>query len=186
MNKLSSEFTFERFGLRVRLVNELDTDFILSLRTNKSLSRFLHQTENDREKQIEWLQIYKQREEEGRDYYFIYFYKDKPVGVNRIYNIFDYYGTIGSWICAPDNYPEISMATYILMFDILFEFLQLNLTVFDVRKENKPVWKLHKRLGALNIGESDIDYYFSIDKNTYYNHRNQFITLLNLSENEVK
>lgn len=186
MKKLPSEFTIERLGLRVRLVNESDTDFILFLRTNKSLSRFLHQTEDNREKQIEWLRTYKQREQEGRDYYFIYFLKDRPVGVNRIYNIFEYYGTIGSWICDPDNDPEISLATYILMFDLLFEYLQLNLTVFDVRKENKQVWKLHERIGAHKIGESDIDYYYSIDKQTYYTYRSQFVTLLNIGENEIK
>ena len=106
IQKLRSDFKLESLGLSVRLVDESDVDYILSLRTNKHLTRFIHHTDNDREKQIEWIRNYKERETEGREYYFIYFLNEKPVGLNRIYNIFEYYGTIGSWICNPGNEPE--------------------------------------------------------------------------------
>ncbi len=180
MNKLSKDFCINSFGLSVRLVTENDVDFILSLRTNKHLTRFIHQTDDDRKKQIEWIRNYKEREKEGREYYFIYFLNDKPVGVNRIYNIFEYYGTIGSWICTPGNEAEVSLATYILMFDLLFNHIQLDITLFDVRKVNKHVWKLHKMLGAQSVGESDIDYYFTLNKQTYYKNREKIINLFNL------
>lgn len=180
MEKLSEDFSHKALGLEVRLVKEKDVDYILSLRTNKQLTKFIHQTDNDREKQIEWIRNYKKREQEGREYYFIYFHDGKPVGLNRIYNIFEYYGTIGSWICNPENETEVSLATYILMFDILFEHIKLNITLFDVRKVNKHVWKLHKMLGALSVGESDIDYYFTLNKNTYKSNRVNIINLLNL------
>ena len=177
---LPSDFKYKDFGLEVRLVDERDVDYILSLRTNKNLTRFIHQTDNDREKQIEWIRSYKTREREGREYYFIYLFNGKPVGLNRIYNIFEYYGTIGSWICNPDNEAEVSLATYILMFDLLFDHIKLDITIFDVRKENKHVWKLHKMLGALSVGESDIDYYFTLNKETYYKNREIIINLFNL------
>lgn len=177
---LPSDFKYKDFGLEVRLVDERDVDYILSLRTNKLLTRFIHQTDNDREKQIEWIRSYKARESEGREYYFIYLLDGKPVGLNRIYNIFEYYGTIGSWICNPDNEAEVSLATYILMFDLLFDHIKLDITIFDVRKENKHVWKLHKMLGALSVGESDIDYYFTLNKETYYKNRENIINLFNL------
>ena len=177
---LPSDFKYKDFGLEVRLVDERDVDYILSLRTNKNLTRFIHQTDNDREKQIEWIRSYKTRERDGREYYFIYLLNGKPVGLNRIYNIFEYYGTIGSWICNPDNEAEVSLATYILMFDLLFDHIKLDITIFDVRKENKHVWKLHKMLGALSVGESDIDYYFTLNKETYYKNREIIINLFNL------
>lgn len=180
IQKLRSDFKLESLGLSVRLVDESDVDYILSLRTNKHLTRFIHHTDNDREKQIEWIRNYKERETEGREYYFIYFLNEKPVGLNRIYNIFEYYGTIGSWICNPDNEPEVSLATYILMFDLMFDHIKLNITIFDVRKENKHVWKLHKMLGAQSVGESDIDYYFTLNKETYYKNRENIINLFNL------
>ena len=180
MKKLKSDFKLESLGLEVRLVNEMDVDYILSLRTNKHLTRFIHQTENDRDKQLAWIRHYKKREYEGREYYFIYFLDGKAVGLNRIYNIFEYYGTIGSWICSPGNDTEISLATYILMFDLMFEHIELDITLFDVRKVNKHVWKLHKMLGAQPVGESDIDYYFTLNKDTYYKNRESFINLFNL------
>lgn len=182
MYKLPENFKLHSLGLEVRLVCEDDVDYILSLRTNKHLARFIHQTDGDRDKQIEWIQNYKGREREGREYYFIYFFKGEPVGLNRIYNIYDYYGTIGSWICNPSNETEVSLATYILMFDLMFDYIKLNITIFDVRKVNRHVWKLHKLLGAQSVGESDIDYYFTLNKETYYSKRNDIINLFNLSE----
>lgn len=180
MKKLPESFQLNSLGLSVRLVNEDDADFILSLRTNVHLARFIHQTDDDRGKQIEWIRNYKKREREGREYYFIYLLGDKPIGVNRIYNIFEYYGTIGSWICNPDNVTEVSLATYILMFDLMFDYIKLDITLFDVRKVNKHVWKLHKMLGAQSVGESDIDYYFTLNKNTYYKNRENFVNLFNM------
>lgn len=180
MERLSDNFRYKAFGLDVRLVKEEDVDYILSLRTNKHLARFIHHTDNNRENQIKWIQNYKLREQEGREYYFIYFFNGIPVGLNRIYNIFDYYGTIGSWICNPGNETEVSLATYILMFDLLFGHIKLDITIFDVRKENKHVWKLHKMLGAQSVGESDVDYYFTLNKDTYYKNRDYIINLFNL------
>lgn len=182
MHKLSEDFKLHSLGLDVRLVREEDVDYVLSLRTNKHLTRFIHQTNNDRDNQIEWIRRYKLREREGREYYFIYLLNGKPVGLNRIYNIFEYYGTIGSWICSPDNESETSLKTYLLMFDLLFDYIKLDITLFDVRKNNKHVWKLHKMLGAQSVGESDIDYYFTLNKETYYSKRNDIINLFNLSE----
>ena len=66
------------------------------------------------------------------------------------------------------------------MFDLLFDYIKLELTIFDVRKDNKHVWKLHKMLGAQLVGESDIDYYFTLNKVTYYKNREMIINLFDL------
>lgn len=170
----------ERYGLKVRLATEQDTDFIMSLRTNKELTKFIHKTENDVQKHLSWFGKYKEREAEARDYYFIYYKEGKPIGLNRIYNVFEYYGTIGSWLCSPDNETEVSLATHFFLHDIIFEVMNLDFTVFDVRKANKHVWKLHKQTGAQNVGESEIDYYFVTTKKDYYEQRDQLLEFLNL------
>lgn len=180
MTQLKENFKLSRYGLDVRLVNENDTDFILSLRSDKQLTRFIHQQDNDREQQLAWFKKYKEREREGRDYYFIYFKGGKPVGLNRVYNVFEYYGTPGSWLCTPDNEIEASLATNFILNDIIFEFLGLDFTVFDVRKANKHVWKLHKQCGAKQIGKSEIDYYFIINKTDYFQRRNGLLEILGL------
>lgn len=179
---LPSNFHGERYGLAFRLVDVGDAEYILSLRTDKRRARFIHETENDLAKQIEWIRSYKQREREGREYYFIYYLNDKPVGVNRVYNIYEYYGTIGSWICNPDNEPDTSFKTNILLYDLIFEYLKLDITLFDVRKANKHVWKVHKMFGAEQVGESEIDYYFTLFKADYFNRRKKILSLFNLND----
>lgn len=180
LNPLPQDFSMEKYGLKVRLATEADTDYIMSLRTDKELTKFIHQTENDVQKHLEWFRKYKQREAEARDYYFIYFKDDKPVGLNRIYNVFEYYGTIGSWLCSPDNEVEVSIATHLFLHDVIFEVMGLDFTVFDVRKGNKHVWKLHKQTGAQLVGESDIDYYFVTTKTEYLKRRDTLIDILNI------
>lgn len=181
MKKLPSDFTLDKYGLHVRLVTEDDAEFIVSLRTDKKLGRFINETSPDIKDQIKWIQSYKKHEKKGTDYYFIYFKDEQPIGVNRIYNILENYATIGSWICSPSNDTETSLATYFFMLDILFEYLYLDLTIFDVRKKNTHVWKLHKMAGAVNVGESELDYYFVINKQTYYSKREKLLTLLNIN-----
>ena len=180
LKPLLQNFSMEKYGLKVRLASEADTDYIMSLRTDKELTKFIHQTDNDVQKHLEWFRRYKQREAEARDYYFIYFKDDKPVGLNRIYNVFEYYGTIGSWLCSPDNEVEVSIATHLFLHDIIFEVMNLDFTVFDVRKGNKHVWKLHRQTGAQQVGESDIDYYFVTTKTEYLKRRDTLIDILNI------
>ena len=43
--KLPENFHIRKYGIDVRLVEEDDTPFILSLRANKWLTRYIHQTE---------------------------------------------------------------------------------------------------------------------------------------------
>lgn len=180
MNKLSSDFVFEKYGLKVRLVNENDTDFILRLRTNTKLAKHIHHTDDDIERQKQWIRDYKLREEEGREYYFIYLKEEKPIGLSRISNIYDYFGLGGSWLCDPDNDPTVSMITPFLGNDICFDILGLAYIVFDVRKANKQVWKFHESVGAIRIGESDIDYYYYLYKDNYIKKKDKYLRLLNV------
>lgn len=178
MNKLPENFTIERYGLNVRLVEEKDAGFILSLRTNPKLSRYIHNTDDSLDKQREWIREYKKREFEGKDYYFIYYYGGKPIGVNRIYDIHDRWATGGSWVCIPGCDPQQSIATSMILREIMFEILNLEEDRFDVRKGNRMVIKAHKMFGAHVTGESDEDYYFSLSKNSYFNNRQRFIEML--------
>lgn len=180
LKPLKPDFTLQRYGITVRLATEADAEYIMSLRTNKELTKFIHKTEDNIQKHLDWFKKYKIRESEGRDYYFLYLKNGKPVGVNRVYNVFEYYGTPGSWLCSPDNDIEVSMATNFILNDIIFEFLCLDFTVFDVRKGNKHVWKLHKQCGAKQIGESEIDYYFVTFKQDYLCKRDGLLDVLNL------
>ena len=177
---IPENFCAHMFGLDARLVREEDAEFILSLRTDKELTKNIHSTDNDISKHLKWFVEYKKREKEGRDYYFIYFKDGKPIGLNRTYNIYEYYGTPGSWLCCRDNDPNVSLATYFFAREIQFQYLGLDLLVYDVRKANKKVWKMHKLLGAQQVGESEIDYYFVMNKDVYYSRRDKVLSSLGI------
>lgn len=184
MNKLPENFEMDKYGLHVRFVNENDAEFILKLRTDPKLSRYLHSTENNLEKQKEWIREYKNREKEGTDYYFLYEYNGQPIGVSRIYNI-DYSNqraTGGSWVCDSSALFEANIATLLLARFILFEKMNLPIENFEVRKQNKQVIKTHKLFGAKVIGENEIEFLFELDKETFFLNKNRILHFLQLSE----
>lgn len=129
MKKLNSNFSLERYGLQVRLVSESDATFINDLRQDLRLSRYISPTDNDVDKQKKWIRDYKQRESEGKDYYFIYFHNGNPVGVNRIYDIKEESFIHGSWIFLPETLPYCSLAAAIIAREIAFYDLELNIEI---------------------------------------------------------
>ena len=88
--------------------------------------------------------------------------------------------TCGSWLCKDALLPEQSVSTLILLRDILFEILNLDYDRFDVRKANKQVLKLHKMFGARITGETDIDFFLELDKNTYKINKENILRILNI------
>ena len=180
--KLPIDFTCKRYGIECRMAEEEDSTFIVSLRTNDKLSRYIHSTENDIEKQKKWMRSYQERHIKGEDYYFVYSHKGVPFSVNRIYNITEKTATGGSWICVPGTLPEISMASIVMMREILFEFLGKDYDLFDVQIGNKQVRKLHLLLGAKKIGVTGNQENFSLYKEDYFRSREDFLCLLNLKK----
>ena len=180
MKKLEQNFEIYRYGVYGRLVTEQDVDFILLLRTNKELTKFIHPTDKSRDKQLQWIRDYKIREQEGREYYFIFFNDGLPVGLNRIYYRSELYATSGSWLCKPGVDYWLPIAINFVLNDIIFEILKIQLVVCDVRIDNKYVNKYHVLIGDKKIHQSDIDNFYYRTIETYIPHRNKLIKLYNL------
>ena len=53
--------------VKLRLVNESDASFILSLRLNENYNKFLSSVNNDIEKQKVWIRNYKQKENNNEE-----------------------------------------------------------------------------------------------------------------------
>ncbi|GHT61866.1 hypothetical protein AGMMS50239_13750 [Bacteroidia bacterium] len=62
-------------------------EFIVALRTDPRLSRYIHETSPGIENQKEWIRNYKNREAEGVDYYFMFSVDSVRQGLARIYDI---------------------------------------------------------------------------------------------------
>lgn len=149
MNKLPSDLELDRYGLHVRLVREEDAAFILSLRTDPKLSRFIHPTENNEEKQRAYIRGYKEREIQGKDYYFIFFLRDEPVGLARIYNVRETSFTFGSWLFKEGLPYWVSIAGAIIAREFAFEDLgkEKEIEADGTHEDNKGVISFSRMLG---------------------------------------
>lgn len=181
-HRLPPDFGMIKYGIEVRLVNENDTPFILSLRADKWLTRFIHQTDDDEGKQRQWIREYKQRELEGKEYYFIYSKNGKPFGLNRIYNIDGKTCTSGSWLCVPGTPINLSIPIALINRDIMFDILGIEEDNFDVRKGNLKVRKFHLMTGSIRTGETELDILYRATPETHKRGKAAILNLLNIKE----
>jgi len=161
MKKLPHGFTLERYGLQVRLVEEGDAKFIVSLRTNPRLNRHIHATSSDIEQQKQWIRNYKLREEQGLDYYFLFSINGQPQGLARIYNITEDTFTQGSWVFSPEAVLGAAVLGNIISSEIGFEFLDKKIEYTDTRRDNNT----HRYVKSFNpeiIKTDELDIYYKI------------------------
>ena len=163
MIKLPSDFELDKYGIHIRLVREEDAEFIVKLRTDSQNARYLGKTDNDIKKQIAWIIEYKKREAEAKEYYFICFKNDKPIVVNRIYNI-DWAHlayTSGSWVSAPGSDYEDVMTCSIALGEIAQDLLGLLVDIYEVQKGNTQVLNFQRNImKAYQYGETESAYLF--------------------------
>lgn len=167
-DKLSPNFVLDKYGLHIRLVEAQDADFILKLRTDPRLGRFLNTTKPDKKAQISWIKEYKKREQAGLDYYFIF---EKPVGVPlgvcRIYDIKDTEFTIGSWLFSPDAPVGSAILADIITREIAFGFMPQKKLKFDVKCGNVNVLRYQYTYKPTVIQEDVEDILFELSKENF-------------------
>ena len=178
MNQLDLSVFELKYGIQVRLVEEEDAEFIVKLRTDPQLSRFLHATDDSIEKQKDWIREYKKREKSGTDFYFLYAKDGVAFGVNRISDILSDRATGGSWICQKELSVELPVFSLIIQREIIFDQLRLDFDYFDVRKQNKKVIKTQLMFGSEQIDEDDLNYYYVLQKEKFYKKRDYVLKLL--------
>lgn len=157
MNRLlPADYCGERYGLTFRFVNECDADFIVSLRTDSKLGRFINKTDNSIVKQKEWTRDYKKRENDGLDYYFLFSGQDgTKYGVCRIYNIVEGYHSTGSWLFSSQAPFGAAFLGDIITHEIAFELFPNSKYRFDIDKENTNVARFAMSFHPTIIGETE-------------------------------
>lgn len=149
--------------INLRLVKEEDADFILRLRNDKELSKFISPTNISLEEQIEWIKRYKIRKNKNEEFYFIVENKENVAcGTVRIYNI-DFEmkeGTWGSFILDKIRPDGASNEVIKLSLKFAFEELKLEKLCLDVRKENYKAIHIYEKNDFVKIREDEENYYY--------------------------
>ncbi|WP_293960497.1 GNAT family N-acetyltransferase [uncultured Fusobacterium sp.] len=152
----------------LRLVEEEDSYFILKLRQNKELNKYISSTDITVEQQKEWIKKYKIREENKEEYYFIILNKEmnQPCGTVRIYNIdkINKVATWGSFILDFTRPDGASKEVIDISLNFVFKELKLKKIELDVRKANKKAIHIYEKNGFIREKEDDINYYYRKEK----------------------
>ena len=149
--------------LRLRLVEEKDAAFILSLRLDERYNAFLSSVSPDLEAQKQWIRKYKHDEQAGTQFYFIIERKDGvPCGTVRVYDLREDSFCWGSWILNQDKTRYAALESAFLVYEFGFDHLGFQKSHFDVMNGNKGVIKFHQRLGAVKTDEDEDNQYFEI------------------------
>ena len=146
---LPENCTIEKYGLYARFVEERDADFIFMLRSDKTLNRYIHDIKGGVEEQRVWIKKYKERQKEGKEYYFIFYKNDEAVGVFRLYAIHGKTYTGGSWVMKKKSSIEEVVGVSIIARGIAFDILGMELEDdYDAcHVDNKKVIKFNFQLG---------------------------------------
>jgi len=168
MNKLNQHFELDRYGVHVRLVTEDDAEFIVRLRTDPKLARYVHVVEKDVWKQRRWIRDYKKREHKGEEYYFIFELAGVSYGLNRIYDINGKNFITGSWVFSSSSPVGMAVLAGIITKEIAYELLGLENSFADVRKENKAVLRHNKQFHPVVLSEDDENICLAFDKQEFY------------------
>ena len=132
---------------RLREVNLQDARFIINLRTNRELNRFLNKTSDSLELQEEWLREYFKR---PNDYYFIVenINSLEHEGLVSVYDIntADNEGEWGRWIIKPGSIAGIESVFLIYKFG--FQKLNLRRLYCRTIADNTNVVNFHDQCGA--------------------------------------
>jgi len=152
----------------LRLVDEHDADFILSLRTDVEKNRYMSLVDNDLKLQRKWLSEYKLRENDKKEYYFIIESSDMgALGTVRVYDFAGSSFSWGSWVLKSGAPRYAAIESALAVYEFSFGFLKLERSCFEVRKGNERVIEFHKRSGARVSGEDDMNVYFNYELKDY-------------------
>lgn len=130
------------YCFRLRPISLNDVDFILELRTNPNLNKYINYTSKNIQIQIAWLQEYFKR---NNDYYFVVenIKNNEKVGLIAVYNI-DYTNLVaewGRWVIKPNSLATIE--SVLLMYKFAFNILNLNQVYSKTCASNYKVVSFH-------------------------------------------
>ncbi len=154
--------------LSLRLVSPDDAEYIHALRTNPLYKTHLSTVTGTADDQRAWIELYKQREAAGQEYYYVIERRDGlRCGVVRLYDIAEGQFTWGSWILDENKPMKAALESAVLSFSIAFDRLGLVLGLIDVRQGNERAIAFYRRFGMVEILQDDQNVYFQLERDQF-------------------
>ncbi len=142
-----------------REANTADAEFILQLRTDSVIGKYLSHTANDLNLQVQWLEKY--ANDSTQIYFIIEDKAGERFGTIRLYDQQGDSFCWGSWILREGRPSGFAVESALMVYHFALG-LGFKQSHFDVRKGNESVWNFHERFGAVRVAETDEDYLYSI------------------------
>ena len=138
-------------SIRFRTGEPSDAEFVLSLRLDPELSRFLKPIDPSVENQRDWIEAKKTQPD---DYHMIIeSHEGERYGVIALYNVrsdtFDW----GRWVISKEAPRHVAFESTLFLYQFGFVTLGLDKAIFEVRKGNDKVIAYHKSYGATIVRE---------------------------------
>lgn len=193
MAQLPKNAILEGKYVNFREVSIDDAEFILELRCNEKKSRFIHKTEYNLEKQINYIKRYLTLDNE---WYFIVENKNhEPIGTNSIYPhpIADEHWKdpnnpnigregLGRWLAKDGLSPLQTIESDYLIIAIFFDVFKFPFAPLIIHKDNKHVLNYHLNWGAEIFGTYNDDglelYLIDLKAEDYYKNKGKFERML--------
>lgn len=141
-----------------------DARFILELRIDPELNRFISPTPADLAKQHAWIEEYLERERNGHEFYFIIQLAGTEVGTIRMYDFREDSFCWGSWIIKRATPARAALESCRLIYDLGFRVMGFNEAYFSIRKQNTSVSNYQMRLGATLAGGDEVDHFYTLNR----------------------
>jgi len=160
----------------MRTVETEDVEFIYNMRQNQEKTKYLSKITGTVESQKEWIQNYKQREENKKEFYFIIESKEEEkLGLVRMYDFKDnsFSGNSqssfcwGSWLIKEDAPKTTAIESALQIYEFGFYSLGFEKSHFEVQKGNDKVIVFHQRFGAKIVSEDEKEVFFNFEKSDY-------------------
>lgn len=153
-------------NIELREVEVEDAEFIISLRTDTNLNRYLSPVLPDVQLQRNWILDCKSKFDQA--YFIVQTKKEEPqpIGTVRLYDPTGKGFTWGSWILSNEAPTFAAIESALIVYDYGFNVLGFDTAHFEVLQGN-PSITFHPRLGARVISEDERAKYFSLAKEDY-------------------
>lgn len=166
-------------NLALRLITPDDAAYVHGLRMNPAYNEHLSEVQGTAEDQRRWIEGYRTREDEGREFYYVIERKDgQPCGVVRLYNLEAESFTWGSWILDANKPPKAALESAVLSFGIGFEAFHRQTAIVDVRINNEHAQAFYRRLGMIETHKTETDIFFVYPRTRYEADRESYMAVL--------